>query len=295
MAGADHLSLLYALDAGFEELALLSLASFLLHNKFRRVYCATSSEYDAARLASLCDRYGQSFVPLPIPDSHPITVLSPAVQPYFYCIAAIDMIPPDAGSVLYADADTLCVSSLETLANLQLNGEQPVAACSHGRPMLDRQLALGLASAYHYFNAGLLLFNPATYPEMARATAVIDYYLQHEVLCRFREQCALNSLLKHRVAFLPSSYNYLSWMRPRLSDHIWQNPLHNPFAAQLEHIRSSVKIAHLSARALPSLLPVDRLEPLDRYWLHLRERLIGQKLGEPLLTFADYVVSESSC
>ena len=290
-----QLSLLYALDGGFEELALVSMASFLTHFRFCKVYCATPSGYDASRLASLCQQLGHAFVPLPIPGSHVIAALPPVVQPYFYCIAAIDLIPADAGSVLYADADTLCVASLQALVDLRLSGDQPLAACSHGRPMLDRQLALGLASPFHYFNAGLLLFDPATYPQHACASAVVDYYLQHEVLCRFREQCALNALLKDRVAFLPSSYNYLSWMRPRLADHIWQNPLHNAFATQLEHIRSSVTIAHLSAWALPSCMAADRLEPLDRYWLALRKQLNGGLGAEPLPTFVDYMASDNSC
>jgi glycine cleavage system protein P-like pyridoxal-binding family len=49
------------------------------------------------------------------------------------------------------------VADLSPLAALQLDADTPMAACSHGRPMPDRQLALGLNSPYAYCNAGVLL------------------------------------------------------------------------------------------------------------------------------------------
>ena len=79
------------------------------------------------------------------------------MQPYFPCIEALRQ--NRSGRYLCVDADTLCVASYRPLEDLPLDDEFPLAACSHGRPMPDRSLLLGLESHYHYFNAGVLLFD----------------------------------------------------------------------------------------------------------------------------------------
>jgi lipopolysaccharide biosynthesis glycosyltransferase len=137
--------------------------------------------------------------------------------------------------------------------------------------MPDRALLLGLETAYHYFNAGVLLFDSTLLATLLTPADVVQYYLQNRVLCRFREQCALNAVLRGRVQYLPGQFNLLSWMRPRQQDNPWHDFACNPMAYCLPDVRDNAAIVHLSAGALPNRLAAERLERFDRYWLLLKQ------------------------
>jgi lipopolysaccharide biosynthesis glycosyltransferase len=279
------LRLVMALDAAFEAVAAVALSSFLLHHRFAVVQVLSPPGEQLPRLRRICERFRIPFEATTIPDRSPIRALPESLQPYFYCIDALDRLP-GSDRVLYVDADTLCVGSLEELEHLPLSPELPFAACSHGRPMPDRQLILGLASPYHYFNAGVLLLEPEPLAALLCAEKVVRYFNLNRALCRFREQCALNALLRERVSFLPSQYNYLSWMRERRSESVWHDLRVNPMAYCLPDVRANLRIAHLSAGALPSKLPTARLEPLDHYWLRLARGLASGESPDSLPRYA---------
>lgn len=272
------LRLLLALDSNFEQLAAVALCSFLLHNQLQQVVVITPQVTELQWLPNIAASFHTPLQHVPIPAEAACEQLPQAIRPYFYCIEAIDQVchgslANDPGRYLYIDADTLCIRELSELAQLPLQSAQPLAACSHGRPMHDRQLLLKLDSPYHYFNAGVLLFETAPLASHFSSQAVVDYYSSNQAICRFREQCALNGLLRGKLQFLPNQYNYLSWMRPRVADGPWQQLASNPMAYCLPDVRKQLAIVHLSAGAIPSRLPAERLEGVDHYWLALANRL----------------------
>lgn len=274
-ATSDHpLRLLLALDAGFEPLAAVSLCSFLIHNRFERVIVVTPADTQLQILPAIATQLQTAFQQLTIPESAACDELDPQIRPYFYCVEAFDQVchghlAADPGRYLYVDADTLCVRDLSELGQLPLNLERPMAVCSHGRPMVDRQLLLQLESPYHYFNAGILLFDARALAPHLSSAAVVSYFHANRALCRFREQCALNALLRGKLQYLPNQYNYLSWMRPRAAGSPWHQLSCNPMAYCLNHVREELAIAHMSAGAIPSRLKSESLEVIDRYWLRL--------------------------
>ena len=277
--------LLLALDQGFEPLAAVALTSYLLHQRFASVVLVTPAGQRMHQLETIASAFDCPCRHQPIAADAALHRLPAEVQPYFFCIEALQQSEP--GRYLYVDADTLCVAGLEALVELPLNASKPLAACSHGRPMNDRSLLLGLESPYHYFNAGILLFDSALLNAVLRPEQVVDYYLQHQALCRFREQCSLNALLSGQVQFLPGQFNLLSWMRLRQSSSAWHNVASNPMAYCLPDVRHKMAIAHLSAGALPDRLPPERLEQPDRYWLMLQQALREQGPLPQLPRYAD--------
>ena len=278
--------LLLALDRGFEALAAVALTSYLLHQRFESVVLVTPADQRLAQLEAVAAAFGVPLVWQPIGPQAALHRLDPAIQPYFFCIEALQQ--NQSGRYLYVDADTLCVSDLSALEDLPLDPERPLAACSHGRPMHDRSLVLGLESAYHYFNAGVMLFDASALARRISPTSVVDYYLRHRSLCRFREQCALNGLLRGQVQFLPGQYNLLSWMRERQAQGRWHDVAANPMAYCLPDVRERMAIVHLSAGALPAQVEPSRHEGMDRYWLYLEQALDkGQPLTQ-LSRFADW-------
>ena len=222
----------------------------------------------------------------PIREDAALHRLPRELQPYFFCIEALKQHRP--GRYLYVDADTICVSGLEPLEVLPLDTQTPLAACSHGRPMPDRSLILGLDSPFHYFNAGVLLFESEQLAELVTPADVVEYSLTNEACCRFREQCALNALLRGRVRFLPGQFNLLSWMREREHRNRWHDPAANAMAACLPDVWERMAIVHCSAGSLPLKVPRKQHEPVDRYWIMLHEALSDLDGLPQLPRFADW-------
>ena len=277
--------LLLALDQGFEPLAAVALTSYLLHHRFSSLVLVTPADQRMHQLEGIAAAFECPCRHQPIATEAALHRLPADLQPYFFCIEALQQHEP--GRYLYVDADTLCVAGLAALEQLPLGGTTPLAACSHGRPMPDRALVLGLEGPYHYFNAGILLFDSVLLNAVLRPEQVVDYYLQHQALCRFREQCSLNALLSGQVQFLPGQYNVLSWMRARQSSSPWHDVASNPMAYCLPDVRDKKAIVHLSAGAIPDRLPPERLEQPDRYWMKLQQDLSQQVSLPQLPRYAD--------
>jgi len=276
------MNLLLALDRGFEALGSVALTSYLLHHRFESVVLVTPPDQRLLQLEAVAAGFGVPLVWQPIGSEAALHRLEPALQPYFYCIEALHQQP---GRYLYVDADTLCVSELSALEDLPLDVLHPLAACSHGRPMPDRSLVLGLESSFHYFNAGVMLFDASALASRITPVDVVDYYIKHRALCRFREQCSLNGLLRGQVQFLPGQYNLLSWMRERQAQGRWHNVDTNPMAYCLPDVRERMAIVHLSAGALPTRVEPSRHERVDRYWLYLKNSLKQENALNELMTF----------
>ena len=279
--------LVLVLDSGFEGLSVVALTSFLLHHDFESVVVVSPVGDPLHGLEQVAKQFGVPFRRQIIGAESILQSLPLEIRPYFFCIEALQQRQP--GRYLYVDADTLCVSDLSALEDLPLDVSRPLAACSHGRPMPDRSLVLGLETQYHYFNAGVMLFDSAALlvNEITPA-AVVDYYLKHRALCRFREQCALNGLMQGKVQFLPGQYNLLSWMRERQAQGRWHDVAANPMAYCLPDVRERMAIVHLSAGALPKQVDPSRHERVDCYWLYLEQALLqGQPLTQ-LSRFGDW-------
>lgn len=266
--------LVLALDKSFEHLAAVAVTSFLLHHKFESILIVSPEKEKFKVIDAIAQSFGIPYIHQPISLDSPLHLLESDIRPYFYCIEALDQEAP--GRYLYVDADTLCITDLDMLSDLQLDADAPLAACSHGRPMPDRSLILGLQTPFHYFNAGVLFFDSNLLKRLLSPMMVVDYYLKNKALCRFREQCCLNALLNGHVQFLPSQFNVLSWMRERQSRHRWQDISVNSMAYCLPYVRENMSIVHFSNGALPNKINVERHERMDHYWL-----LVEKNLQEP--------------
>ena len=278
--------LLLALDDGFESLAAVAISSYLSHHRFESVVLVTPTDQRLQQLEAVTAAFDVPLEWQTIPQDAALHRLPRELQPYFFCIEALQQRP--AGRYLYVDADTFCVAGLESLEVLPLDDRTPLAACSHGRPMPDRSLVLGLDSPFHYFNAGVLLFDSAALAELVTPAAVVEYAISHAACCRFREQCALNALMRGRVRFLPGQFNLLSWMREREHGNRWHDPVANAMAACLPDAWARLAIVHCSAGALPLRVPRKQHEPVDRYWLMLHEAMSDPDRLPQLPRFADW-------
>jgi len=275
--------LVYAIDAACLELAVLSFVSVCLHSRPTSVRVLTPAGVDLSLFQQLAGVMSVPFVHQQLPQNTPLQRLSAELRPYFYCLEALSSSTP--GPMLLLDADTVCVGDLSPLTALKLTAEHPIAACSHHRPMPDRQLALQLLSPFHYINAGVLLADPTHLASQFNVSDAVRFFEQHTSLCRFREQCVLNHLLAGRFQHLPARYNLLSWMRYRARRSLWQNQAVNSMASVLPEERDHAAIVHFSNGCLPHHLRWYQRDRFDRYWLRLRRSLqVWRQHGGPLPT-----------
>lgn len=266
------LRLLLALDSKFESLASVSLTSFLIHNQVEKIVAFTPIDNSLKILPKIAECLGVEFIIIVIEQDSPISSLSMDVKPYFYCIEAISSVcQSESARYLYLDSDTLCIRCINDLSLLALSSNKPLAACSHGRPMQERSLLLDLPSPYHYFNAGVILFESHMLAPHLDIQTLINYYKANKILCRFREQCSLNAFMCGKVQFLPNHYNYLSWMRPRLGHLYWHKSENNLMANSLSDIQKRASIVHLSSGGIPLRLSPELLEDVDLYWIKIYE------------------------
>lgn len=266
------IQLVYAIDAACLELAALSFVSVCLHSSPpASLRVLTPIGVDPSLLQQLAELMAVPFLHQQLPQHTPLQRLAAPLRPYFYCLEALHT--TRSGPLLLLDADTLCVADLSPLSALKLTAEHPIAACSHHRPMPDRQLALQLLSPFHYINAGVLLADPAHLASQFNVSDAVRFFEDHSALCRFREQCVLNHLLSGRFQHLPARYNLLSWMRHRARRSPWQNQAVNPMASVLPEERNHAAIVHFSNGCLPHHLRWHQRDRFDRYWLRLRRSL----------------------
>ena len=226
--------LLLALDRGFESLGSVALTSYLLHHRFESVVLVTPPGQRLLQLEAVAAGFGVPLVWQPIGSEAALHRLEPALQPYFFCIEALQQQP---GRYLYEDADTLCVSELSALEELPLDVSHPLAACSHGRPMPDRSLVFGLESPFHYFNAGVMLFDASALASLISPAAVVDCYLKHRALCRFR--AVLSQCVAEWPRAIPAGPVQPAELDARApTQGRWHNVAANPMAYCLPDVRN---------------------------------------------------------
>ena len=121
--------LLLALDQGFEPLAAVALTSYLLHHRFSSVVLVTPADQRMYQLEGIAAAFECPCRHQPIATETALHRLPAELQPYFFCIEALQQREP--GRYLYVDADTLCVSGLAALEQLPLGGTEPAPTTEH--------------------------------------------------------------------------------------------------------------------------------------------------------------------
>jgi len=293
MAG---LKLLLAFDDHFTNYAAIAILSFVIHRAVDEVIIATDEKVDNKFFYELCIQFSVKVRHIRL-DLSKTTAIGSREVAYFYCIDAIEQVCTIFNDcnvrILYVDADTMCVRNLDELTTLNANGKG-IWVCSHGRPMYDRALVLGLKDEYSYFNAGVILFDPKQLRGRLTYSYIEEEYIANIALTRFREQCILNKVLRNAVDFLPNQYNYLSWMRLRNKDSAWHNEKCNLMAYCLSDVREKLGIVHFSAGSYPDRVSEGRLELIDRYWLYLKSAIENRRTFNCLKQFREFSMRQSS-
>lgn len=111
-------------------------------------------------------------------------------------------------TVLYLDADILCVGSIQELIHMDLSNTIAAVVPDAPATTARRTVALGLKHP-QYFNSGVMYMNVDLWMANKITESTIDAILKDGKDFRFPDQDALNVALDGRALFMEKKWNYL--------------------------------------------------------------------------------------
>lgn len=258
---------------------------------FHFLHSETLPSAALAKLRSLCERFDAQFAPLEVDaeqlQSFPISGRFP-VEAWYRVV--LPTLLPDIERVLWLDADTLVLASIEPLWRVDLKGA-PLAACPNPvlygfKGLVER---LGVRDRSRYFNSGVMLMNlkhmrETQYEVVLRALG--QKYFEH---IRFADQDVLNAAYSESYLALSMKWNVLTHAyinvpetnrvfgkvavqqalrAPRVL-HFTGSPRHKPWSYSCGHPYQALYLQHRAAAGWP----LEGLGTSARWWSRLVKRV----------------------
>lgn len=116
-------------------------------------------------------------------------------------------LPEEIDKVLYMDADTMVVSSLKDLWDIDLKNSVIAGVVE---PTVDkkRKALLSIKDSEYYINSGVLLINLAAWRDMQIEIEIRNYIDKNAKKLFASDQDVINAVLKNKIQYLDPSYNY---------------------------------------------------------------------------------------
>lgn len=144
-----------------------------------------------------------------------------SVEMWLRCL--LPQLLPDCDRVLYLDCDTVALSCLQPLWEVDFNGAALAAVTSpFNRGLRSWPRTLGLPHARAYFNSGVLLLNLKQLRRSGAMEQVLEFGREAPLELRWPDQDALNRVLWERRLNLHPRWNVMtSLYRAGASDHAY--------------------------------------------------------------------------
>jgi len=250
----NRLDVLYTCDENYAPYAGISMFSLFENNRDLdsvRVYLVAQgiSDTNRERLVSLAESFSRELI---IIDGEELTekIKAMGIPAYRGSYSAnfrlfFDVfVLPDTSRLLYLDCDTVIVSSLEPLVDMDMRG----AAAGVVRDSLTAEYKelIGLTPDAAYFNSGMLLIDTAAW----RAEQITERIFEHVKNVRARycnpDQDLLNIALEGKTIILPPEYNFQPSHRAFSDKAYFGAYRHTNYYTheELENARKNPKILH---------------------------------------------------
>lgn len=212
----DTIRLLFALDANYLPQLRTLLTSIDINNPGERfeLYVMHSGlpadELEA--LSAWSARRGWSLsgveVDASLFDGAPVTEQYP--REMYYRLLAGELLPRDAGRVLYLDPDTLVINPLRPLWELDMRFAMFAAAAHTGKTELANNVnRLRLGTDHDYYNSGVLLMDLRRCREEISPGELFDFVREHRHELFMPDQDLLNAMYGDRILPLNDAvWNY---------------------------------------------------------------------------------------
>ncbi|MBE6706247.1 MAG: glycosyltransferase family 8 protein [Ruminococcaceae bacterium] len=245
---------LYTCDENYAPYAGISMNSLFENNRELEHICVylvedSVSEENKKRFIDQAEKYGREII---IVDAAPIIeqIKQLGIPTYrgsytANCRLFFDtFISSDVKRLLYVDCDTLVVSSLAELFDIDMNGK----AVGVVRDSLtdEYKMLIGFDTEDDYFNSGMLLIDVDRWKEQNVTSALFDY--AKNVRSRYcnPDQDLLNIVLKDTKYILPPEYNFQPSHRSFSDKAYFSAYRHREYYStdELENARRNPKILH---------------------------------------------------
>jgi lipopolysaccharide biosynthesis glycosyltransferase len=207
-----HLNILYGVNNSFAQHAAVSIRSLIANNRDLQLHIVVAalnfSEGTEDRFLSL--QTPQASIKVVAFDQSKLATM-PEVPPYpkdiYLRLWVHEFFDPEAGNVLYIDADTVVVGSLMELATLDLSTNVLAAvdipgAVSHKHCRLPPE--------FEYFNSGVLLMNNKVWRDENCLQTVKEFLNANIDILHDADQDALNGCFYKRRVKLDYKWNLIS-------------------------------------------------------------------------------------
>lgn len=124
------------------------------------------------------------------------------------------ILPENVGRLLYLDADTIVLGSLQDLWDTDMQGKA-IGASIEPTANHQRKKRLGL-DGEPYYNAGVLLIDMERWRKDNIRTRIFEYYKTHEDIILAPDQDSINGALAGEIFSISPRYNYFNvfWYYP---------------------------------------------------------------------------------
>ena len=127
----------------------------------------------------------------------------------YYRIFAAELLPDTLDRILYLDGDTLVINALDTLYNMDFNGNFYMA-CTHVRKFLNivNQIRLGVDEEMPYINSGVMLMNLKLLRKVQNKEEIISFVNKNKNRLTLPDQDVISALYRNKIQLIDTfKYN----------------------------------------------------------------------------------------
>jgi len=206
---------------------------YLLHSSLdKTTYEPLSKDFGITMTFHFIELPESLFADFPTTDRYPKEI--------YYRLIAPQFLPDDLERILYLDADTIVINSLESLYETDFE-ENYFAGCSHTKQFLTKvnQSRLHADKASAYVNTGVLLYNLPLVRENVSFQEIRKYVVYNAKKLILPDQDILSGLYGDKVKLVDT-------MRFNLSDRVLHqyNAIHLYYNLGKNWIRQNTAIVH---------------------------------------------------
>ena len=151
-------------------------------------------------------------------NSHQVDHVS---SPTWWRIFLAEYLPGNIDKLLYLDADTIILSSIDTLFNIDLKGAPIGGVKDFSSEQMKKKLDLD-----YYINSGVLLIDLKQWRKLSYTDGCISWAMENWNRLTYVDQCAINGFFKGKIEYLPPTWNQFITCKNRSHQNINQGILH---------------------------------------------------------------------
>lgn len=200
----------YGIDHNYVRCTGVSITSICKNNQgCLLVFHIIASELDANDMKKLEDLAKANSIDIHIYIIDTLRFKELPTQEYFPTSMYYRLILPlilQKGTILYLDADVICLQSLDEILQVSLSEHSIAAALDVATVGEKRTHALNLPSST-YFNSGVLLINIIKWNEDNILNRIMEVLLKRNIDLQYPDQDALNIVFQGKVQYLSQEWN----------------------------------------------------------------------------------------